>query len=246
MCRQDRRGVHDGVPEGLGLVPHLGGNPHRRQAEGGLHGGNADDLLLGGSSVHGEIMVGKKLSPSRFGSLDPQDVLRGLDLDVVPDADGRDDEAELHGHLFSDGSYAVQHVPSLPRIHERDDGVPDFRFHGIHGQEAHDILGGRRRRSRFRSFSRSARRLGFPSLTALLPSSRFLNFSFPVDPVAHEGQETGEKKEGDGGQPGHNGQGKEQHGPDEEGAGIIGQGCENIPAQVRLPRRPGDDDAGGG
>ena len=86
----------------------------------------------------------------------------------------------------------------------------------------------------------------FPPSRRFSPPPSFLDFPLPVDPVAHEGQETAEKKEGDGGQPRHQGQGEEQHCPDEEGAGIIGQGGENIPAQVRLTRRPGDDDACGG
>ena len=86
-------------------------------------------------------MIRQKISPPRLRPFHANDVLGRFDLDVVPYPDRRNEQSEFHGHLLADRPDTVEHIASLCGIHERDDRIPDFRFHRIHRQEAHDIFG---------------------------------------------------------------------------------------------------------
>ena len=110
----DRLGVDDGPAERLGLgAPGLG-DPHGGQAEGRLGGRDAGELAHRVARVHREVVAGHDAAARDLGAAHAHDVLVRVEPDVVADAHGRDDHAELGGDLAPDRADALQQRAAAP------------------------------------------------------------------------------------------------------------------------------------
>jgi hypothetical protein len=68
----------------------------------------------------------------------------GLQQDVVADADRGHDDAEFRRALAAQEGDALQEVSALVDVHQRDQRVPDFQLHLVHGQVVlHPVFFGR-------------------------------------------------------------------------------------------------------
>ncbi len=73
-------------------------------------------------------------------------VIVGAKLNVVADAHGRDDDAQVDGDLAADQADAVEQIAALGGIDQPDQAVADFQFHRVEVEELFDffrfLLGG--------------------------------------------------------------------------------------------------------
>ena len=104
----DRLGVDDRVAERLGLGAAALGDPDGGQAEGRLGGRDAGELAHGVARVHRQLVAGHDAAARDLGAAHAHDVLVRVERDVVADAHGRDDDAELGRDLAADRADARQ------------------------------------------------------------------------------------------------------------------------------------------
>ena len=139
--RDDGGRVDHGVAEHLGPLLLVRRDPDGRQPEGGLHGRDAVDLLLGEARVHRHQPVRANLAGGHLDAAQLDDVAVRVDLGVVADPDGRQDDAQLQRHLAADHRHPAQQGAVLLGVGQRDQHVADLDLHRVHAQELADVLG---------------------------------------------------------------------------------------------------------
>ena len=75
-------------------------------------------------------MPGHELPPAHLDTFDLDRVGARAELNVVPDADRRDDQAELERDLAPDHRDTVEQVAALIGVDERNQAVSDLKLHG--------------------------------------------------------------------------------------------------------------------
>ena len=73
-------------------------------------------------------------------ALDLDDILVGVQLDIVPQTDNGNHASQLHGNLAPNHNHAVKQVSPLVHIRQRNDAVAKLQLDGIHLQQAVHIL----------------------------------------------------------------------------------------------------------
>ena len=129
--RQDRRQFHNGIPGKFRTFFLALGNPQRGQAERRLHGFDAAYFFCHRTRIHSQVRPAHKFAfaNDRGAYLDP--VLVGLELDIVTNADGRDNDSQLGSKLAANHGDSVEQVTALAHVHKRDQAVTYFELHGV-------------------------------------------------------------------------------------------------------------------
>ena len=232
MCREHGDGVDDSVAIELRLLTLALRNPECRQAERRLRRLDARNFLEHRAGIHREVMVEHELTLGDLDALELDDIGVWFDLDVVADADGRHDKAELERALATDHHDAVKQIAALPRIDERDKAVTDLKLHRIDLQERDDVL--RRGRLLFLLLLD-----GFFRLRLLRRRRRRALLQRAADEEAQNSQD-GER---DAGQAWHNGEKGEHAREDEEDTVIAEKLRDHIRAEIPFRARTRDDEA---
>ena len=112
---------------------------------------------VGVAGVHREQAARHELAARDLGALQADRVgVRG-ELDVVADADRREHEAELGGHLAADERDALQQLAALALVDERDQPVADLELEHVERQGVPHRLGALQGGSRLRDLRRLVR-----------------------------------------------------------------------------------------
>ncbi len=203
----DGGGVDDDVAEGLGLHAAAGGDPAGGHAEARVHRLDPLHGAEDAAGVEGEEEAGHDLGAGDLGAAELDDVLVGREPDVVADADGRDEDAELERGLLAEHGDALEEVAALRLVDEGDEGVADLELDGVDLEEvAHGAV----------------LALGRLGLHRLLGHLRLLG-----PPLLAGGRHAGERagdgaegEEGEGGEAGYEGEGAEHPRGDPHGARV--------------------------
>ena len=134
------RRIHHRVSQALRPLPLSLCDPDGRQMERRLECGNTRNLLLHIPRIHGHIVVKENLSLADLYALDLNDILIGVQLDIVPQTDNGNHASQLHGNLAPNHNHAVKQVSPLVHIRQRNDAVAKLQLDGIHLQQAVHIL----------------------------------------------------------------------------------------------------------
>ena len=145
--RDDRRRVDDREAERLRVL--LGGrlDPVRVEAERRVLRAHADDLRRDAAGVDREIALDLDLALADRHPENRDAVAVRLQLEVVADVHGLDEEAELLGQLAAHGLDARQQRPGLIAVDERDQAIADLEADQVDGADvfpAELAVGGRR------------------------------------------------------------------------------------------------------
>ena len=108
--------------------------------ERGFKGRDTRDLLLHIAGVHGHVVVEEDFALADLYALDLDDILVGVQLDIVPQTDDRHHSTQLQRDLPSDHDHTVQQVSALVHVGQGDDSVAELQLDGIHLKEACHIL----------------------------------------------------------------------------------------------------------
>jgi hypothetical protein len=81
------------------------------------------------------------LGPCDLEPVDFRHVRRGLELQVVADADRRNDDPDLAGGMPPDHRDALEQVAALTDVDERDQAEADLQFHRIVREQRDDRFG---------------------------------------------------------------------------------------------------------
>ncbi len=144
-------GVRDCVAGDFGQRSLAGRHPHRREAERRILRLDAGESLADCSGIHRQEMLGEQLAAGDLQPAEPDHVLAAGEADVVPHADGGDQETELGCNLPPHRRDPLQEIPALPGIRQADQPVAQFYLQRVHRQELRHVLRwfwGRRRRGR--------------------------------------------------------------------------------------------------
>ena len=130
MGDEDGGGVHDGVAADLGVFAFGVGDPGGGELEDRLDGGQAleDGLAVGG--VHGQPMAGHQFALHDGIALEQEAVLVGFQLQIVAQADGRDDDAHFLGEGLAHAGDPFEQVAALAGVGQADQAVSPVRFAG--------------------------------------------------------------------------------------------------------------------
>jgi len=129
------------------LVPF--GNPYGRKTEGRFF--RLDPLELSRPVVggDGQGVPRHEFAPGEFDALHEDRVFVGLQVQVVPDVDGRDDEPHFESDLFPERLDSLEKFASLSRVDQRDEAVADFDPQQVQRREEVRRLRRGRRSGRF-------------------------------------------------------------------------------------------------
>ena len=116
-------------------------NPDGRQMKGRFKRRNTRDFFLYISRVHGHIMVKQDFSLRDLDSLDLNDILIRIQLDIIPETDNRHNRTQFQRHLPSNHYHSIQQVSALIHISQRNNTISKFQFNRIHLQQGDHILG---------------------------------------------------------------------------------------------------------
>ena len=106
MCGHHHRRFHHREAGCLGLSFLLTRNPQSRQFEGGLHCINTHQAGVGIGIEH-QVIAHHYLAAGHLNAIDFKDIFAGPQIDIVPQADRRNDDTQFQGDAFADGRYAV-------------------------------------------------------------------------------------------------------------------------------------------
>ena len=159
----DRLGVDDGPAQRLGLGAAGLRDPDGREAEGGLGGRDARELTHGVARVHGHMVTRHHAAARNFRATDAHDVLVRVQADVVADADGRDDHAELGGDLAADRADAGEQRAAGLLVDERHQAEADRELERV---ERERVERGVARRGQLRLLGRRGGRGAVAALPA--------------------------------------------------------------------------------
>ena len=115
-------------------------DPDRWQVERRLKSRDSCDLFLYIPGIHGHIMVKQYLSLTDLNSLDFNNILIRVQLNIIPQSDNRYHRTKFQCYLSSDHHDTIQQVTTLVHIRQRDNSVTEFQFDRIHLQQAVDIF----------------------------------------------------------------------------------------------------------
>ena len=141
MGDEDGGGIHDGVAADLGVFAFGVGDPGGGELEDRLDGGQALENGLAVGGVHGEPMAGHQLALDDGIALEEKAVLIGFQLQIVAEADGRDDDAHFLGEGLADAGDPFEQVAALARVGQADQAEAQFDLQGVHGEEILQFVG---------------------------------------------------------------------------------------------------------
>ena len=141
---EDRGGVDHRVAHALGELAVGDADPGRGHAEHGLGGGDAVEGDLAAARVHREQARRVDLGARDLAAAQADDVVVGLQREVVADPDGRDDEAELGRDLAADEADPLDEPAAGARrpVHEADQAVADGQLQGLDAERLERRLAG--------------------------------------------------------------------------------------------------------
>jgi hypothetical protein len=125
------RGLDDGESAHLGFRALLFRDPDGRQTEHGLGGADPDHLLIAQRRTHGEQAAHHELAAGDLLAANLDAVCLGSQLDVVADANGRHDEAQLARDLSPGLCHPLQQVAAGLFVSQRYEPEADLDFHRI-------------------------------------------------------------------------------------------------------------------
>ena len=108
--------------------------------EGRLKSGNTRDFLLHVTGIHSHIVVKKDFSLADLNSLDFNNILIGIELDIVAETDNGHHRSKLQRNLPSNHNHTVKQIPALVHISQRNDSVTKFQLDRVYLQKAVYIL----------------------------------------------------------------------------------------------------------
>jgi len=190
--RHDRGGVDHDHAARLDALLLLLRDPHGGKPEGGL---SRLDSLDPGRLVRRERqpVPGQQLAAGDLDALEDDGILVGLELEVVPDVNGRDHEPHFDGQLPAEGLDPLQQLAPLGHVDVPDEPVPHLDLQQVE------------RKKQIHRFDRRGRRRFL--LGALLRGWGGLD-----QPPGQEPGPRGDEKEGDLGHPGNQGEDEEDGG----------------------------------
>jgi hypothetical protein len=119
-------GIDHGVAHGLRLFAHRSFDPHRRQAEGRIAGGDARQRGDDVARIDGEKLAGAHLTAADFHALQRDAVAVRIDLEVVADVHGRRQEADLAREFLADALDASHQFAVGGAVDQRNQAIADF------------------------------------------------------------------------------------------------------------------------
>lgn len=140
MRGENGRLIDNGVAGRESLFLQAGNNPHRGGAKSGLFGGDAVDGRGGRLGADGKEALLLHFPTSDFDAAEEDHVFAGLELEIVGDVNGGDEETQLESEMAAKGANALEQLAALGLIDKRNEGVTHFEADFIELQEAFDLL----------------------------------------------------------------------------------------------------------
>ena len=226
MGGENGRRLHHRVTGQFGPLLLPASDPNGRKTERGIRNLYPLDLLLDHSGVHSHIVSRPYCASNDFDASQFDHILVGFQLKVISDPDLRDDNPQLRGTLPSDAADPFQQVAALLGVHQTDQTVPYLYRYGIHRQKILRAL------------------LGVTLLLLCLCHLTLFEALFRVRGRVSDGPgDHTQEEEGNPRKPRRKAQQKQDTGRYQDRFGLKQDLPRDVLAQVRLRRRPGDDDA---
>ncbi len=138
---EHRLRVDDSVPAQLGGLLLRGGDPQGRQSVHRLAGLDPVDLLSHGAGVHGEEHLRLQEALGDGNLAEPDLIGIRLEIQVVPQPDQWNHQAELLGELPAQGTDAVEDRVAPARIDHADQAHTDVDGNAVHVEQVlHGLL----------------------------------------------------------------------------------------------------------
>ncbi|CDF43761.1 unknown [Roseburia sp. CAG:182] len=138
-CDNGRR-IYNRITETFRLFPLSFGDPDRRQMERRFKRRDTCDLFFDISRVHRHIVVKQNLTLCDLNTLDLDNILIWIQLNVITQTDDRHNGTKLQCDLPPDHYNTIQKVSTLIYIRKRNDSISEFQLDRIHLQQGNHIL----------------------------------------------------------------------------------------------------------
>ena len=113
VCSNNGWRIDNGISKAFRSLPLALCDPDRRQMEGWLKGRNTSDLFLYIPWIHRHIMVKEDLSLCHLDTLDLNNILVRIQLDIITQTDDRHNRTKFQGDLSTDHDNTVKKVATL-------------------------------------------------------------------------------------------------------------------------------------
>ena len=140
MRGNDGRRVYYRITQAFRPFPLSLRNPDGRQMERRLKSRDTRNLFLHIPGIHGHIMVEQNLSLAHLNSLYLDNILIGIQLNIVAQTDNGNHRTKLQRNLTPNHNHTVQQVAALVHVSQRDNAVTELQLDGIHLEKARHIF----------------------------------------------------------------------------------------------------------
>ena len=132
VCSNNGWRIDNGISKAFRSLPLALCDPDRRQMERWLKGRNTSDLFLYIPWIHRHIMVKKDLSLCHLDTLDLNNILVRIQLDIITQTDDRHNRTKFQGDLSTDHDNTVKKVATLIDICQWNNTISKLQFDRIY------------------------------------------------------------------------------------------------------------------